>query len=96
MAWGGSLSRWSPLKNWLRHLGMKKLVEWFRPRRHRWHLVLVFAAATGLILLLPELLSEGIHPDLGRFLPVLAVFVGLGAAGVLLGYFLLGEYLGIY
>lgn len=73
-----------------------KLLNWFRPRRHRWHLVLVAAALLGLFLLLPEMLVEGGAPDPGRFLLVVGMYVGIGAAGVLLGYLLLGGYLGIY
>jgi len=72
------------------------LLDWFRPRRHRWHLVLVAAALLGFFLLLPEMLVEGGAPNPGRFLLVVGVYVGIGAAGVLLGYLLLGGYLGIY
>jgi hypothetical protein len=77
-------------------LPLRKVLDWFRPRRHRWHLVLVLAALLGLLLLLPETLNEGASPDLQTFLLVVGVYVGIGAAGVLLGYVLLGEFLGIY
>jgi hypothetical protein len=50
----------------------------------------------GLFLLLPETLVEGLSPNLGRFMLVVGVYVGIGGAGVLLGYVLLGKYLRIY
>ncbi len=98
--WRRRLGRLVFLLAWLERLialpPVAKLLGWFRPRRHRWHLVLVAAALLGFFLLLPEILVEGGAPNPGRFLLVVGVYVGIGAAGVLLGYLLLGGYLGIY
>jgi len=73
-----------------------RLVGWLNPRRHRWNLVILAAVAMGLILVLFEAVAEGLSPNLGRVLLVVGVYVSLEVAGVVLGYLLLGEYLGIF
>jgi hypothetical protein len=45
---------------------------------------------------LGEALGEGGFPAEGKFLPVMSVFIGIEAAGVLLGYALLAPFLGIF
>jgi hypothetical protein len=96
----GGKKRLSPPLAWLEKPAafppLRKVFDWLRPRRHRWHLVAVVAVLLGLLLLLPEMLVEGGAPNLRTLLLVAGVYIGIGAAGVLLGYVLLGEYLGIY
>ena len=98
--WKKSLGRFAAPLVWLEKLAafppLANALAWFRPRRHRWHLVLAAAALPGLFLLLPEVIVEGASPNLRTFLLVVGVYVGIAGAAVLLGYVLLGEYLGIY
>ncbi len=75
---------------------VRRLLGWFSPRRHRWNLVILAAAAMGLLLVLAEVVAEGMSPNLGRALLVVGVYVSLEEAGVMLGYLLFGKYLGIY
>jgi hypothetical protein len=75
---------------------MKGILGWINPRRHRWNLAIITAAGLGLMLVLVEALSEGVPTTLERMLLVGGVYVGLGGAGVMLGYVLFGRYLGIF
>jgi hypothetical protein len=72
------------------------LLRWLNPRRHRWNLVLLTAMALGLAIVAAEVLAEGMPTNLGRALLVVSVYVSIGGAGVMLGYLLFGEYLGIF
>ncbi len=75
---------------------MKGILGWINPRRHRWNLAIITAAGLGLMLVLVEALSEGVPTTLERMLLVGGVYIGLGGAGVMLGYVLFGRYLGIF
>lgn len=75
---------------------MRGLLGWLNPRRHRWNLVILAAAAMGLMLVAVEFLAEGMPTNLGRALMVVGVYAGIGGAGVVLGYVLFEKYLGIF
>lgn len=75
---------------------MRGLLGWLNPRRHRWNLVILAAAAMGLMLLAVEFLAEGMPTNLGRALMMVGVYAGIGGAGVVLGYVLFEKYLGIF
>jgi hypothetical protein len=75
---------------------MRGLLGWLNPRRHQWNLVILAAAAMGLMVVSVESLAEGMPTNLGRALLVVGVYVCIGGAGVVLGYVLFGKYLGIF
>ncbi len=68
---------------------------WFNPRTHAWRAGLLVALGMGLALIGVEMVGEGL-PNRNIILMVLAVFIGLEAAGVLLGYSLFRRYLGLF
>ena len=74
----------------------KRFLEWINPRCHRWNLVIILSLAMGFLLVVVEMLAEGVSPNVGRAFLVVGVYISLESAGVLLGYFLLGKYLGIF
>jgi hypothetical protein len=61
----------------------------------RWMLVLGAGLALGLAIFLAEASREGVAMDIAKRIQVAAVFIGLGAAGVLIGYAFLSRPLGI-
>jgi len=75
---------------------MQTLLTWLDPRKHRWNFSILIAAGTGIALAATEAVGEGVSTDHGIFLLVMSVFIGIGGAGVLVGYGLLGKYLGLY
>jgi hypothetical protein len=72
------------------------LIGWLNPRLHPWHAAALGGAALGLALAAAEALGEGVSPQAGRFLLAGAVFIVIASAGVLVGYGLLGRFLGLY
>ncbi len=75
---------------------MRALLEWLNPRRHNWNFIVLIAVATGIALASAEAIGEGASPDFGRFVLVMSVFIFIGGIGVLVGYRLLGKFLGLY
>ena len=71
------------------------VVVWFDPRRRRWNLLILFALGMGVLVATSEALVEGVSPDAGRALTAVSVFVGIEGAGVMLGYALFVEFLGL-
>jgi hypothetical protein len=69
---------------------------WLNPRRHAWNFVLPAALLMGVALMLTEALGEGLAPQLNTVVLVAGVYIGLECAGVLLGYGLLGRFLGLF
>ena len=57
---------------------------------------MLIALVMGGSLMLVEALSEGISKDAHVVLLVLGVFLGLEGTGIVLGYFLFAEFLGIF
>ncbi len=93
----GPITRWlDGLETRVRKTPLISAVNWLNPRRHPWSVVAVGGIVLGLALASAEALGEGVSPRPGRFVLVGAVFVGLALAGVLVGYGLLGDFLGIY
>lgn len=72
------------------------LVDWLNPRRHRWNLIILIALAMGAVLLIAEFINEGISASANVVFLVIAVFIGIEGLGVILGYFLFAEFLGIF
>lgn len=75
---------------------LRSLFERLNPRGHKWNLVLLVALVMGAALLLAEALNEGLSTNMNIALLVIAVFVGIEGLGVILGYQLFGEFLGIF
>jgi hypothetical protein len=75
---------------------LRRLVSWLNPRRHAWNIPILLGLGMGASAFLGEALGEGGFPAEGKFLPVMSVFIGIEAAGVLLGYALLAPFLGIF
>jgi hypothetical protein len=75
---------------------LHKLFDWLNPRKHRWNFIMLIALVMGGSLILVEALSEGISTDANVVLLVFGVFLGLEGAGIVLGYFLFAEFLGIF
>jgi hypothetical protein len=73
-----------------------KLFDWLNPRKHKWSFIMLIVLVMGGSLMLVEALSEGISTDANLVLLVSGVFLGLEGAGIVLGYFLFAEFLGIF
>ncbi len=74
------------------------LIHWLNPRKHAWNGIILLGVFMGGALALAEIAGEG-GPgphQTGRLFTVVAVFVGLECAGVLLGYALLARPLGLF
>jgi hypothetical protein len=74
------------------------IVRWLNPRKHSWNGIILLGVFMGGMLALVEIGGEG-GPgphQAGRLITVVAVFVGLEGAGVLLGYALLAQPLGLF
>ncbi len=74
---------------------LRRAIGWLNPRQHAWNFVVLAAVGLGLAFLLIEILSEG-APNRSLIMLVAAVFIGIEGAGVLLGYALFKQYLGIF
>ena len=72
-----------------------KLVQAFNPRKYHWRLIILVALLAAAGLILAEFIPEG-APAQGNRLLVFFVFTGLETSGVLLGYKLFGNFLGIF
>ncbi len=76
---------------------LRPLLNWLNPRKHAWNAVLLIGLLIGAALALVELTSgDGGPPPLGRFVIVAIIFMGIEGIGVLLGYTLLGKFLGLF
>jgi hypothetical protein len=75
---------------------LHRLFSWLNPRNHRWNFIILIALGMGGSLMLMEALSEGTSTNTNVLILVLGVFLGLEGAGIILGYFLFGEFLGIF
>jgi len=72
------------------------LVRTFNPRKHVWRFAVLVALVAGVLLALFESLRESTLFNSGRFAVIVAVFIGIEGAGVLLGHVLFTRYLGIF
>lgn len=88
--------RFRAVERFAGHPMLKSLVGWLNPRRHPWNGVTVGGVLLGLALAAAEALGEGISPQAGRFVLVGSVFVVIATSGVLVGYGLLGRFLGLH
>jgi hypothetical protein len=70
-------------------------IAWLNPRRHPWRAVTLVALGLGLALVTAEAIGEGV-PNPSVIWLVLTLFITLEGSGVLLGYVLFGQYLGIF
>jgi len=75
---------------------MRALLGWLNPRKHNWNFIILIAVGMGIALASAEAIGEGASPDLGKFVLVMSVFIGIGGAGVIFGYLLLADFLGIF
>jgi hypothetical protein len=73
---------------------VRSLINWLNPRKHTWNAVILAALGLGIALVMAEAIGEG-APNQNVILLVLAVFIGIEGAGVLLGYVLFRQFLGI-
>jgi len=86
----------SLLENLTKINGLCKVFNWLNPRRHRWHFIILIALLMGGSLMMVEALSEGVSANIKLVLLLLAIFLGIEGAGVILGYFLFAEFLGMF
>lgn len=76
---------------------VRKALSWLNPRKHTWNFAILLGIAMGILLVLGEMLGEGGGPpQIGRFVLVVAIFISLECAGVLLGYALLAKPMGLF
>jgi hypothetical protein len=75
---------------------LHRFADWLNPRSHKGNFIMLIALAMGGSLMLVETLSEGISTDTNVVLLVLGVFLGLEGVGIVLGYCLFAEFLGIF
>ena len=90
-AWG----LFSRLERLAEFFWAQALIRALDPRRHPWRLAALAAAGMGSALLMAEVVGEGV-PRLNLILVVAAVFITIEGAGVLLGYLLFRQYLGLF
>ena len=74
---------------------VRTLRGWLSPRRHPWIIVLLVGLGMGLALLAGEFLFEGGLRS-GLVLTIVSIYLGIEGAGVLLGYGLFRQYLGLF
>jgi hypothetical protein len=86
----------SRVENFTNIAWLHKLFNWLNPRKHRWNFIILIALVMGGSLMLTEALNEGISTNTNIVMLVLAVFLGIEGAGVILGYLLFAEFLGIF
>jgi hypothetical protein len=91
--WGGGIFRW--MEKLAGVSRVRAAADWFNPRKHTWRFVIPAALGMGIALVLAEAIGEG-APQNSAIPMVLAVFIGLEGAGVLLGYVLFRRFLGIF
>ncbi len=84
------------LEGFGRWRAVRSILNWVNPRRHPWSITLIGGVALGLALASAEALGEGVPGRASRFVLVGSVFVVIGTAGVIIGYGLLGRFLGIF
>ncbi|HLO15812.1 MAG TPA: hypothetical protein VK206_13350 [Anaerolineales bacterium] len=77
--------------NWLH-----RLLDWLNPRKHKWNFIILLALAMGGALMLVEVVNEGMSTNLNTVLLIPAIFLSIEGMGVLLGYYLFAEFLGIF
>jgi hypothetical protein len=86
----------SHLEKFLNVKLLHRIFSWLNPRKHKWNFIMLIALVMGGSLMLVEALSEGIATNTNVVLLVFTVFLGLEGAGIILGYFLFGEFLAIF
>jgi hypothetical protein len=74
---------------------LQKLVQAFNPRRHPWRLIILAALLVVAGLLLVEFMQDGSAAK-GKRLLIFSIFTGIETGGVLLGYRLFHQFLGIF
>jgi len=72
----------------------RAILHWLNPRQHAWNVVVLAALGMGTALVVAEAIGEG-APNQSIFLLVLTVFIGIEGTGVLQGYVLFKQFLGI-
>lgn len=78
------------------HASATILFGWLNPRRHRWNIVLTAGVLFGTFLVAQELGEGTGSPHGGKRLLVIAVYLALETAGLLIGYALLAEPLHLF
>jgi hypothetical protein len=77
--------------------GAPSNVAWWRPgRRLQWALVVAVGLVLGMLVFLGEAIGEGFGSNLAKVAQLAAIFVGLEAAGVLIGFGVLRKPLGLF
>jgi hypothetical protein len=75
---------------------LHKFLGWLNPRKHKWNFIILIALVMGGSLMLMETSREGMSSDTKVVLLILAIFLGVEGAGIILGYFLFAGFLGIF
>lgn len=75
---------------------LQRLFSWLNPRHHKWNLIVLIAFLLGGLLMFAEALNEGVSTNANMILLILAIFIGMEGAGVVLGYILFRKFLGLF
>jgi len=86
----------SRLENFVKANRSHTLFSWLNPRKHKWNFIILIVLAMGGSLMLMEALNEGLSTNTNVVLLILAIFLGVEGAGIILGYFLFAGFLGIF
>jgi hypothetical protein len=71
-----------------------KHVSWLNPRSHPWRFTSLLALLVGLLLVVVQL-QEGLPSSLKFALLTAGIFISIEFVAILLGYVILGDYLGL-
>jgi hypothetical protein len=82
-------------KRIVHHTWVRGVINWLNPRKHAWNAAILLGLMLGVGLLIVEAIAEGAS-DQSILMVVLSVYLSLECAGVLLGYVLFKQYLGIF
>jgi hypothetical protein len=83
------------LESYFRLRWVRAISLWLNPRRHPWNIVVLAALGMGAALLVTDAIVEG-APQQDKLLLVVAVVLGIEGGGVLLGYILFRQFLGLF
>jgi hypothetical protein len=86
----------SLLEDFARPNWFRKPFNWLNPHKHKRNFIILIALLMGGILMIIEAFHEGVSTSATITLFILAIFLGMEGVGVVLGYLLFAEFLGIF
>jgi hypothetical protein len=88
----------SRIFHWVDHVidssNVQRILNWLNPRKHQWNLIIILALIMGAAVLFAEIVSEG-APNSNKLILVTAVYISMEGLGVIFGYLLFNQFLGI-